>query len=252
VRDHRGHEGHDLAEDAAADLVEVVRGGVGLRGVAARVGEAGVEGRVDDAKVVGQEVERGREVAPQPGAVRQRLGEDSPEEGDGAAAGDAREAVGCEEVDAGGWLVGDGGGVGVRWGCGLRVVPLARLLGAFEADGADLELVPDDEDLGDDDDDDGRDEPRELEHEVVVDKGEEPEEHDDAGFLLVDNVPYDIGEDHGDDGAANSAEEAKEGLAGRYGQLASWEMQKTAQWRDSLMVMPMATMIKAHTSRCSW
>lgn len=133
----------------------------------------------------------------------------------------------------------------------VRVVSLACLLGAFEADGADLELVPDDEDLRDDDDDDGRDEAWELEHEVKVDKGEEPEEHDDAGFLLGDNVPYDVGKDHGDDGAADTTDEAKEGLAGCCGLLVSRDTEKSTEG-DSLIVIPMATMIKAQTSRCSW
>lgn len=117
----------------------------------------------------------------------------------------------------GGWLVES---VGVEEVGDVRVVPLACLFRALEADGADLQLVPDNEDLRDDDDDDGRDESRELEHEVEIDKGKEPEEYNDAGNLFGDNVPYDVGEDHRDDGAADSAHEAKEGLAGCCGQLA--------------------------------
>ncbi|GJC96393.1 uncharacterized protein ColKHC_05219 [Colletotrichum higginsianum] len=206
-----GQQQQQLAEDAAPLLLHLVGGRAGPLDVAVGLLHGGLDGLGDDAEVVGQEVQRGAEVAPEPAAVRHGRREDGPDEGHGAAGGDAGEAVRGQQVG--------------------REVRLARGGGGGLADLLDLQLVADDEHLGDDGDEPDGHEARVLEHEVLLDEDEEPQEHDDAGGALDDDVP--------DDEKTTAT------------QVPPTRHTKPKMDCPAVMVMPMAIMIMAHTRRCS-
>jgi hypothetical protein len=98
----------------------------------------------------------------------------------------------------------------------IRVEGLACPLRNGTANREHLKLVTDDEDLCDNANHNCREETRELEEEVVVDENGEPQEHDDSRGPPINDVPDDEGENHGHDGAADSAKEAEYGLTRGY------------------------------------
>ena len=64
-----------------------------------------------------------------------------------------------------------------------------------------LQLIADDENLGNNNDHDGREELPILEEEIILDEDKQPQEHNDASPMLHDDVPYDERREHSKDSA---------------------------------------------------
>lgn len=91
------------------------------------------------------------------------------------------------------------------------------ILTSSNSNNPNLQLIPNNENLRDDTHKPDGNEARELDKEIHLHEDEQPEEDDDAGGVLVHDVPYDEGEDHGESGAGYAPEETEHGLSGGHG-----------------------------------
>ena len=71
--------------------------------------------------------------------------------------------------------------------------------------------------MGNTGDHDRRDEPGELQKEVIAYEQAQPQEHNDTRRVAVNDIPHNQRQNHGDNGAARAADEAKQGLPRGHG-----------------------------------
>jgi hypothetical protein len=97
--------------------------------------------------------------------------------------------------------------------CYLRIVWLAITCGNCNSKNLYLKLVSNNQNLRNDADERRLNETRKLQEEVILDKNEEPEHHNNTWRLLVDNIPYHNRNNHGDCGACRTSKEPENTLA---------------------------------------